>query len=188
MSNLILLLSLATIAATGSAESPFVFGPEEVIPKSIKPGEKWKEGEVSLPSWPQDADLIEIRLDRPDERFTYFLDRASLTTGRDGVVRYTIVAETLGGTQNITFEGIRCSANGAYRIYAFGQGGRFQRASGGDEWQPIGTSTADAARRELWRHYLCIPRLLKARPKRDQLRMLRSGRIPENDNSGFLTN
>lgn len=186
--SLTMCLILATIVTAASAESPFVFGPEEIVPKSIKPGAKWKEGNVGLPSWPKDADLIEISLDRPDERFTYSIDQASLATGRDGVVRYTIVAEAGGDARNITFEGIRCTPNGAYRIYAFGHGGAFKLATGGDDWQPIGASAADAARNELWRHYLCVPRLFKPRPKRDQLRMLRSGRVPEIENSGFLTN
>lgn len=176
------------MVSPASAESPFVFGPEEVVPKSIKPGAKWMEGAVSLPAWPKDVNLIEIRLDRADALFTYSIDRASLATGRDGVVRYTIVAEASGGARNVTFEGIRCTPNGAYRIYAFGHSGTFKLATGGDDWQPIGVSASDTARKELWRHYLCVPRLFKPRPKRDQLRMLRTGRVPEIENSGFLTN
>lgn len=181
-------LILLTVSAFASAESPFVFGPEEIVPKSIKPGAKWKEGDVSLPAWPKDVDLIGVSLDRPDAPFAYYIDRASLATGRDGVVRYTIVAEAGGGVRNITFEGIRCTPSGAYRIYAFGHGGAFKPATGGDDWQPIGLTAGNAARNELWRHYLCVPRLFKPRPKRDQLRMLRSGRVPEIENSGFLTN
>ncbi|MCF7977957.1 MAG: CNP1-like family protein [Chromatiaceae bacterium] len=188
LSNLAMCLLLSTMVTPASAESPFVFGPEEVVPKSIKPGAKWKEGAVSLPAWPKDVDLIEIRLDRPDALFTYSIDRASLATGRDGVVRYTIVAEAGSGARNVTFEGIRCTPNGAYRIYAFGHGRAFKLATGGDDWQPIGASASDAVRKELWRHYLCVPRLFKPRPARDQLRMLRSGRVPEIENSGFLTN
>ncbi|WP_462322397.1 CNP1-like family protein [Halochromatium sp.] len=185
---LILLLSLSMMAASASAESPFVFGPEEVVPKSIKPGEKWTEGAVNLPAWPRDKDLIEINLDHGDGRFTYYLDRASLETGRDGVVRYTIVAEASSGARNISFEGIRCTPNGAYRIYAFGHNDRFKPATGADDWQPITRSQDNPAREELWRHYLCVPRLFKPRPERDQVRMLRSGRVPEIENSGFLTN
>lgn len=188
LSSLILCLSLSTFILSASAESPFVFGPEEVVPKSIKPGAKWTEGSIKLPAWPKDSDLIEISLDRTDDRFNYYIDRKSLDTGRDDVVRYTIVAEASSGARNVTFEGIRCTPGGAYRIYAFGHDGTFKLATGADDWQQIATSSDNPAREELWRHYLCVPRLFKPRPKRDQLRMLRSGRVPENDNSGFLTN
>lgn len=190
LSSLITCLSLSTmlVSASAGAESPFVFGPEEVVPKSIKPGAKWSEGAVSLPPWPSDKNLIEISLDRPGGRFTYYLDSLSLETGRDGVVRYTIVAEAHSGARNVTFEGIRCTPGGAYRIYAFGHKGSFQLATGGDDWQPITGSPDRGAQEELWRHYLCVPRLFKPRPERDQLRMLRSGRVPEIENSGFLTN
>ncbi|NEX16162.1 MAG: hypothetical protein C1943_05930 [Halochromatium sp.] len=188
LSSLIIGLSLLTMASSATSESPFVFGPEEVVPKSIKPGAKWAEAAVSLPDWPEDGNLIKMSIDRPDERFDYYIDGASLATGRDGVVRYTIVAEANNGTRNLTFEGIRCTPNGAYRIYAFGQGGVFKLATGADDWQPIGSSAEDAARKELWQHYLCIPRLFKPRPERDQRRMLRSGRVPDIENSGFLTN
>lgn len=190
LSSLITCLSLSTmlVSAFAAAESPFVFGPEEVVPKSIKPGAKWSEGAVNLPPWPREKDLIEISLDRPDERFTYYLDPLSLETGRDGVVRYTIVAEASSGARNVTFEGIRCTPGGDYRIYAFGHNGSFKLATGGDDWQPIAGSPDKGARGELWRHYLCVPRLFKPRPERDQLRMLRSGRVPEIENGGFLTN
>jgi hypothetical protein len=186
--TLVVVLVLLTTVASAVAESPFVFGPEEVVPKSVKPGAKWQEGSVNLPAWPQASNLIEIPLDRPDERFTYFLDRASLATGSDGVVRYTLIAESHTGARNLTFEGIRCTPNGVFRIYAFGQDQTFQIAQTGDDWQAIGTAGTKAVRHELWRHYLCVPRLFKPRPKTDQLRMLRSGRVPDIEQSGFLSN
>lgn len=190
-----LVAAAATLSALGAAlatplataqESPFVFGPEEIVPKSVRPGEKWQEGEVQLPAWPKDANLIEIKLDQPDDRFTYLIDQASLEIGDDEVVRYTLIAESSSGARNISFEGIRCTPRGAFRTYAFGHNGRFQSAEGAADWQPV--VNAGAVRHELWRHYLCVPRLFKPRPRREQLRMLRSGRIPQIENSGFLTN
>jgi hypothetical protein len=180
-------LSLLALATALGAESPFVFGPEEVVPKSIKPGEKWKEGAVSLPPWPRDSDLIEISLDQQDDAFSYLIDGANLNTGDDGVVRYTVIAKSGSGARNVTFEGIRCGLRGSYRIYAYGQDGRFELATAGDDWQSIGHAPGDPAREELWRHYLCIPRLTKPRPTRDQRRMLRSGRVPEIEGSSFLS-
>ena len=188
LSKPIVFLALLTlVASAGAEESPFVFGPEEVVPKSVKPGAKWQEGQVSLPAWPEASNLIEIPLDHPDARFTYFLDRASLATGRDDVVRYTLIAESRAGARNLTFEGIRCTPKGAFRIYAFGQNQRFKAARAGDDWQTIGNAGTGPVRYELWRHYLCMPRLFKPRPTHEQLRMLRSGRVPDIENSGFLS-
>lgn len=182
-------LFLLTVAGAGQAQSPFVFGPEEVVPKSVKPGKKWAEGRVEeLPAWPADQDLIRLSLDQASPRFTYYIDRASLEVGSDQVVRYVLVAETSNGSRNLSFEGIRCTPNGAHRTYAFGHAGRFEWIEGDDDWQPIDRSGADPARYELWRHYLCVPRLFQPRPKSEQVRLLRSGRVPEVENRGFLTN
>lgn len=181
-------LLLLGMAASAIAESPFVFGPQEVAPKSVKPNAKWKEGNIGLPAWPNDNDLIKVSLDSPDTRFSYYIDKNSLSTGGDGVVRYTLVAETNNGTRNVSFEGIRCTPRGVYRVYAYGQARRFQLAVGGDDWRAIDVSGADPIRDELWRHYLCVPRLFEPRAKREQIRVLRSGRVPSVENSGFLTN
>jgi hypothetical protein len=178
---------LASAAVSTHADSPFVFGPEEVAPKSVRPGAKWKEGSIRLPAWPQDKDLIEVPLDQPNSGFTYYIDRNSLKTGDDGVVRYTLIAESGSGARNVSFEGIRCTPNGAYRIYAFGERRQFRPASDGDDWRSINVSGADPLHHELWRHYLCVPRLFAPRSQRDQIRMLRSGRVPAIENEGFLT-
>lgn len=183
-----LALALAFDVTAADVDSPFIHGPTEVTPKGIKPGEKWKEGSVRLPAWPRDQDLIKVRLDLPDSRFSYYIDRNSLSTGDDGVVRYTLIAEGTGGARNLSYEGIRCTPHGAYRIYAYGEDGRFRTASGGDDWRDINLSGADPLHHELWRHYLCVPRLFAPRSKRDQVRMLRSGRVPAIENDGFLTN
>lgn len=168
-------------------ERPFIDNPEPIVPKSVKPGQKWSEGEVRLPAWPRDQDLVEIPLDRADPRFTYLLDLNSLSTGDDDVVRYTVIAESASGARNLTFEGLRCTPKGAYKLYAYGTDGRFRPTDIAGDWLPIDGGD-DVYRRELWRHYLCVPRLFKPRARRDQVRMLKSGRVPEVEHRGFLTN
>jgi hypothetical protein len=183
-----LALGLALGTAAVQADSPFVFDPPEITPKSVKPGAKWKEGSVRLPVWPSDKDLIKVHLDHPGSRFQYYIDRNSLSTGNDGVVRYTLIAESAGGARNLSYEGLRCTPRGTYRIYAYGENGRFLPTSAGDDWRDIDVSGVDPLHYELWRHYLCVPRLFAPRSKRDQVRMLRSGRVPAIENEGFLTN
>lgn len=181
------MLSLALTAALAD-ERPFIDEPEPPVPKSVKPAKEWEEDRVRLPPWPRDQDLVEIPLDDPDARFHYSLDAKNLATGSDGVVRYTLVTESRSGTRNLSFEGIRCTPRGALRVYAFGSQGSFSRIEPKQDWRPIDDRSTRSVHRELWRHYLCVPRLLQPLPKQKQLRRLRSGRVPSVDNTGFLSN
>lgn len=174
------------LTATGAPAGtpPFVSDSAPDAPKSVKPGKDWEEEQVQLPPWPAPGDLIPIKLDGPDRPVRYFIDGKSLRTGRDGVVRYTLIARPGGGADNLTFEGLRCTPQGRYRIYAYGSDGSFTEAGLGEEWQSIDPS--EPYREELWRHYLCVPRLFAPRSHKDQLRMLKSGRVPPHDNTGFI--
>jgi hypothetical protein len=187
-STVLAVLGIFLISPSAQAERPFIDSPEPITPKSVQSGRKWTEGDISLPAWPQERNLVEINTDDPDARFKHLLDVNSLVTGDDGVVRYTVVAESASGSRNVTFEGLRCTARGQYKVYAYGNDGRFLPTTVAEQWQPVDPRGIDAYRTELWRHYLCIPRLLKPRPKKDQVHMLRSGRVPAVENQGFLTN
>jgi hypothetical protein len=187
-SSILVVLGIYLGCQSAQAERPFIDSPEPITPKSVQPGRQWTESEFRLPAWPQERNLVEIDTNAPDSRFTHFLDVNSLVTGNDGVVRYTVVAESASGSRNVTFEGLRCTPRGQYKVYAYGTDGRFLPTTVAEQWQPIDPRGIDAYRAELWRHYLCVPRLLKPRPKKDQVRMLRSGRVPAVENQGFLTN
>lgn len=169
------------------AETPFVNDAQLDAPSSvIKKDKKWQEQKVRLPAWPKDADLVEIKLDGPEDEFRHFIDSRSLRTGGDGVVRYTLVTESAYGARNIGYEGVRCTPRGRYKIYAYGSGSNFIPTNSGEQWRPIDEHSRDRLRYELWRHYLCMPRLFKTRQRKDQLRMLKSGRIPQVENAGFI--
>lgn len=184
----LLCATLALASAAARAETPFVNDPEMDAPSSVRDGKKWQEQAVRMPAWPQDADLIEIKLDGPADDFRHFIDRRSLATGSDDVVRYTLVTEASSGARNVSFEGLRCTPKGAYKTYAYGSGARFSPTGVAEQWQPIDERSRDRFRYELWRHYLCVPRLFKPRDRKDQIRMLKSGRVPNVENSGFMTN
>lgn len=83
------------------------------------PGEKWREGEFSLPAYPDEDKLVPVELDRGDSRFNYYLDPESLSVGKDDVVRYTVVITSGSGASNVLYEGLRCSRR-EYRTYAYG--------------------------------------------------------------------
>jgi hypothetical protein len=117
---------------------------------------EWREGEVRLPAYPKRDDLIEFQVSAASD-FRFFVDSASLSVGRDGVVRYTLVARSPTGAENVSHEGIRCHA-GTYRIYAFGRGdGRWsERAT---DWRAIEPKSVQRWHNALWREYFCPQRV-----------------------------
>lgn len=184
----ILCAILALASAAACAETPFVNDPEMDAPSSVRDGKKWQEQTVRMPAWPKDADLVEIKLDGPADDFRYSIDSRSLATGSDDVVRYTLVTEASSGARNVSFEGLRCTPKGVYKTYAYGSGSRFSPTGVAEQWQQIDERSRDRFRYELWRHYLCVPRLFKPRDRKDQIRMLKSGRVPQVENAGFMSN
>ena len=104
---------------------------------------------VAPPAYPNDASLVEFVVPEAGG-FRFFVDRATLgPTGKDGVVRYVLVARSPDGASNVSYEGIRCST-GQYRIFAVGGPGRSWggRAS---EWRALGARW----HRALYREYFC---------------------------------
>lgn len=150
--SLILLSILAGHAAAASAPEEFAkwgqfereFEEEQVT---------WQEIQSQLPAAPKADALHEFEMGgRGGHR--YFLDLASLSSGEDGVVRYTVVIRTSGGAENINFEGMRC-VNGERKIYAFGRGdGQWSRNKYA-RWDPIDARGATSYHRELFFHYFC---------------------------------
>ena len=112
----------------------------------------WKEGEYRLPAPPSGENLQEFYVSATTQ-FRFFIDQQSLSVGKDGVVRYTLLARSASGAENVTYEGIRCS-EGSVRIYAYGRpgGGWNERDS---DWRPIEARTMQRWHNALWREYFC---------------------------------
>lgn len=161
------------------------------LPRAVRERDpaQWEEtDEIVLPPWPRPEDLVTVPVDGDDGRFTYRIDTRSLRTGADGVVRYTLVAEAPGGARNVSYEGLRCTPNGVYRVYAYGSDGGFTPTAIAEDWLPIERMGSDRLRYDLWQHFLCVPRLFQPRPRDEQLRVLRTGRVPHVETRGFLSN
>ena len=178
-------LCLCLIAATAQAgKKDLVFDTEPVGPHSSGDPEKWKEGRVTLPPWPKDADLIEVEPEHVSDSFRYFIDGAHLNVdNRDEIVRYTLVVEDAKGHRNVSFEGIRCTLHGHYRTYAYGVDGRFNR-TGGSDWQVVPVRGSMAYLEDLFTNRFCVPRGLRPRTKKDILRALNDRGSA--DNSAFF--
>jgi len=90
----------------------------------------------ALPPLPREADLIEF--DAAPSGVRFLIDRSSIGLG-DDLVRYTLVAQSAAGAQNVSHEGIRCST-AEVRIYAVARGAEWIRSSGA--WRAIRADTA----------------------------------------------
>ncbi len=128
----------------------------------------WREGEIRLPPYPGEAGLIEFSVSNVTS-FRFFIDPASLSLGKDGVVRYTLVARSPSGYRNISYEGIRC-ANGSYKVFAIGNDGRWSIRE--SDWREIEPKTVQRWHNELRWQYFCPNRgsILTAEEGLDALR------------------
>lgn len=178
-----LCLLLLWTAFAQAANDIFIPDAEAPVPSSVRDPEAWREGPAALPPWPKDVDLIEYAPDGPATAFRYFIDGRNLNVSTDGVVRYTLVVENRGGTRNVSFEGIRCTLRGQYKVFAYGVSGQFSLADGAD-WQPVSERDTERYRGDLWRFHFCIPREAKPRPRPDMIRSLR-GQIAPRQNVEF---
>lgn len=115
----------------------------------------WKEGEIKLPAYPKAEGLIEFFVSGAT-RFRFFIDPASLSPGRDGVVRYTLIARSPSGFSNISYEGIRC-ATGSYKVYALGNDERWTVKD--SEWRDIEPKSVQRWHNELRSRYFCPVRI-----------------------------
>ncbi len=89
----------------------------------------WKETEVALPSFPRHEDRLPYLVSSASD-FRFFVDRPSISVGTDGVVRYTLIAVSPLGVENIGFEGVRCKG-GEHKTYATGRAdGSWSRREG----------------------------------------------------------
>ncbi|QIK37083.1 hypothetical protein GWK36_02655 [Caldichromatium japonicum] len=143
---------LAT-ALNAAEQSPFIHEPEPPVPASVNTPLPWSEDPSWLPPLPQEADLLPLNVASGSGVFRYFIDGRNLVIGQDGVVRYTILIRSPSGTPNLSFEGIRCTARGQYRVFAYGTDQGFTPVD--QDWQPIGLDS-EPYRIQLWRHHLCL--------------------------------
>ncbi len=113
----------------------------------------WQEIKTEIPPAPQAANLVSFYVS-PTATMNFFIDLNSISAGKDGVVRYTLVSKSQGGAENISYEGIRCQTYES-KLYAFGQkDGSWSRArlSG---WKQISESSGNRQHAALAKDFLC---------------------------------
>jgi hypothetical protein len=113
---------------------------------------EWKELESPLPAFPSPEKLL--RFPVTPSNFEFFIDPGSLSVGSDGVVRFTLLARSASGAENVTFEGMRCFT-GERRVYAYGQSDKSWAKARSGAWTPIGSSNRAPHFSTLWNDYFC---------------------------------
>ena len=128
------------------------------------------EEELALPAYPARGNLVEFGVAGADG-FQFFVDRESVAVGRDGVVRYVLVARSPEGAENVTYEGLRC-ASAEQRVFALGRrDGSWSMAR--SAWRPLATPRHVT----LYREYFC-PQNEQVRSADEGVRALESGGHP----------
>lgn len=115
----------------------------------------FREREVKLPALPKPEALLEF-FPSAAASFRFFVDAVSLSVGEDGVVRYTLVARSARGVDNVSYEGIRCKS-GTYRVYAYANAGAWSRSD--SDWKAIEPKSVQRWHNELRSRYFCPLRL-----------------------------
>lgn len=125
----------------------------EIIPPGALQGDKpWVESAVSLPPYPKPANLLPFSVSALST-FHYDLDKASVSVEPGGLVRYAVVVTSAQNAVNVSYEGIRCSAQ-EYKIYAIGAGGKWQLVRD-PVWRPIQERSPYSYRRALMEDAFC---------------------------------
>lgn len=136
---------------------------------------QWKEDEIVLPAFPQEAGLREFYVSELTAH-RFFVDEASLNPGKDGVVRYTLIVRTRGGATNISFEGIHCERR-ELKIYATGQRDGSWANARQSQWRPIENKPMNRHHAALSRDLFC-PGGIPIRSADEGREALRLGKHP----------
>jgi len=116
-------------------------------------GSEWKEQALVLPPYPQEKRLIPVDVGRYDYPYRVLIDSASLSVGKDRLIRYTVVLRSESGVDNVSFEGVQCPGR-KYKRYAYGESGRFHILPE-KKWAFIRSSRQDIYRAVLAEDYFC---------------------------------
>ena len=161
------ILSLLAVSMTASAE----WGRFEYEFDEEKP---WVEIEAQLPPYPKEENLLPLFVSAAtDNRF--FVDAASISTGEDGVVRYTMIVKSSAGAVNVSFEGIRCASR-ERRLYAFGRKeGSWSKARSA-KWEPIRYQDRNRHHHMLYDDFFCPNGIIVKNPQEAVDLLMRSPR------------
>ena len=95
---------------------------------------EWKEQDAPPPPPLRTTGLIPLEV--PGSSLRFGVDPASVAVGKDGVVRYVVVAQSSTGAVNGIYEGVNCSG-GSVRVYARHNPDSGWVSAGATLWTPL---------------------------------------------------
>ncbi len=123
----------------------------------------WAEIEAQLPLYPKDENLLPLFVSAATDN-KFFVDAASVSTGEDGVVRYTMIVKSVAGASNVSFEGIRCASR-ERKLYAFGRKeGSWSRARSA-KWEAIRYQDRNRHHHMLYDDFFCPNGIIVKNPQ-----------------------
>ncbi|MFA7243154.1 MAG: CNP1-like family protein [Sulfuricellaceae bacterium] len=123
----------------------------------------WQEMQAQLPPAPSEDKLLPFYVSSAtDNRF--FIDSASLSIGKDGVVRYTLLIKSAQGARNLTFEGMRCATH-EQKTYAFGRADGAWSKARQAKWEPIQYQDRNRHHHVLYDDFFCPGGIIIAKPE-----------------------
>jgi hypothetical protein len=140
---------LLVLGLVGCAAAP---GPQSDWEKQNAQRLGGTEEQPAPPAYPAASELIEFYVG-PTVAFKFFIDPRSISVGRDKVVRYTLVARSPTGVENVSYEGMRCPDQ--YRIYALGRPEQKAWSVRPGDWRPIPRSYGSNSQYALARDFFC---------------------------------
>ncbi len=143
----LLLLGLGAPLWAGAQIPLFNTDPRGPVPQEV---ETFNEEGIALPPAPKDRDLLRFAPGMPTS-MRFYVDSASISVGKDDVVRYTLVIAGDGDTRNVMYEGLRCNV-GEHKVYAYGQADGTWSPARDPQWNRLGR---DIPRQTLASDFLC---------------------------------
>lgn len=125
------------------------------------------------PPYPRRENLLEFFVSSASD-FRFFVDRASISV-KDRVVRYTLVARSANGVDNVSYEGINCPAH-EYQVYALGRSDGSWLSRPGP-WREIEPRSVQRWRNALYSEFFCPNRVAIA-DAAEGIRALQRGAHP----------
>lgn len=144
--------ALLVIGVPAQAQSGF----EEDFNDTTK---AWQEIAIQLPAAPKPENLLEFYVSETATQL-FAIDANSVSVGKDGVVRYTLVSRSRSGAENISYEGIRCESY-EKKLYAFGRPDGSWSRSRRDQWERITGTLSNRQHAALARDYFCSHKVVE---------------------------
>jgi hypothetical protein len=149
------------------------FGKKEYLnPDFVEDNTPWEEIAAQLPAYPKDENLVSFNVSSATGN-KFMVDTASLSVGKDGVVRYTVVIESPRGARTVNYEGMRCDT-GEYKIYGFGQADGSWTENKRASWEPFKQRSLLSYHKALSEDYFC-PDWIAIRDAEQGIRNLKRG-------------